>query len=84
MSAFEQAQKDVKTLTQRPGNDEMLALYAHFKQAGQGDASGSRPGMFDMINRAKFDAWAALKGMSQAAAEQAYIDKVNALLKTHA
>ena len=40
--------------------------------------------MFDMINRAKFDAWAALKGMSQAAAEQAYIDKVNGLLKTHA
>ena len=54
MSAFEQAQKDVKTLTQRPGNDDMLALYAHFKQASQGDASGSRPGMFDMINRAKF------------------------------
>jgi diazepam-binding inhibitor (GABA receptor modulating acyl-CoA-binding protein) len=84
MSAFEQAQRDVKTLTQRPSNEDMLSLYAHFKQASAGDVSGSRPGMFDMINRAKFDAWAALKGMSQAAAEQAYIDKVNGLLKTHA
>lgn len=84
MSAFEQAQLDVKTLTQRPSNEDMLSLYAHFKQASSGDASGSRPGMFDMINRAKFDAWAALKGMSQAAAQQAYIDKVNGLLKTHA
>jgi diazepam-binding inhibitor (GABA receptor modulating acyl-CoA-binding protein) len=84
MSAFEQAQIDVKTLKQRPSNEDMLSLYAHFKQGSSGDASGSRPGMFDMINRAKFDAWAALKGMSQAAAQQAYIDKVNALLKTHA
>lgn len=83
MSAFEQAQIDVKTLTQRPGNDDMLSLYASFKQATQGDVSGSRPGMFDMVNRMKYDAWAGLKGMSQAAAEQAYIDKVNALLKTH-
>ena len=83
MSAFEQAQLDVKTLTKRPANEDMLALYAHFKQASAGGASGSRPGMFDMVNRAKYDAWAALKGMSKAAAEQAYIDKVNALLQTH-
>ncbi|PQA34957.1 acyl-CoA-binding protein [Amnimonas aquatica] len=83
MSAFEQAQLDVKTLTKRPANEDMLALYAHFKQASAGDASGSRPGMFDMVSRAKYDAWAALKGMSKAAAEQAYIDKVNALLQTH-
>lgn len=83
MSAFEQAQADVKTLSQRPSNDDMLALYAHFKQASAGDVSGSRPSMFDMINRAKYDAWAALKGMSKEAAQQAYIDKVNALLKSH-
>lgn len=83
MTAFEQAQQAVKTLSQRPGNDDMLALYAHFKQASQGDVSGSRPGMFDMVNRMKYDAWAALQGMSQAAAEQAYIDRVNSLLKTH-
>jgi acyl-CoA-binding protein len=83
MSAFEQAQIDVKTLTQRPSNDDMLSLYAHFKQASNGDVSGSRPGMFDMINRAKYDAWAALKGKSKQEAEQGYIDKVNELLKTH-
>ncbi len=84
MSAFEQAQKDVNTLSSKPGTADLLDLYKYFKQATAGDVSGSRPGMFDMINRAKFDAWAALKGMSQTAAQQAYIDKVNALLKTHA
>lgn len=83
MSAFEQAQLDVKTLTKRPSNDDMLALYAHFKQASAGDVSGSRPGMFDMINRAKYDAWAALKGMTREQAEQAYVSKVAELLKTH-
>lgn len=82
MSAFLQAQADVKTLTQRPSNDDMLALYGLFKQASEGDASGKRPGVFDMIARAKYDAWANQKGMSQAAAEQAYIDKVDALLKS--
>lgn len=79
-SAFEQAQADVKTLTERPGNDDLLALYAHFKQATDGDVSGKRPGMLDMVGRAKYDAWAGLKGMSKEDAMQKYIDKVNELL----
>lgn len=78
--AFEQAQKDVKTLTSRPGNDDLLFLYAHYKQGADGDVSGKRPGMLDMVGRAKYDAWAKLKGMSQTDAQQKYIDKVSALL----
>lgn len=79
-SAFEQAQADVKTLTERPSNDDLLALYAHFKQATDGDVSGKRPGMLDMVGRAKYDAWAGLKGTSKEDAMQKYIDKVNELL----
>jgi diazepam-binding inhibitor (GABA receptor modulating acyl-CoA-binding protein) len=82
-AAFEQAQKDVKTLTKRPGNDDMLFLYAHFKQAAEGDVKGSRPGMLDMVGRAKYDAWAKLKGTKTDAAMQKYVDKVGALLKSH-
>lgn len=81
--AFEKAQADVKTLTKRPGNDDMLFLYAHFKQASAGDVQGSRPGMMDLVGRAKYDAWAKLKGTTQDAAMQKYVDKVTALLKTH-
>lgn len=81
--AFEQAQQDVKTLTQRPSNDDMLFLYAHFKQASSGDVSGKRPGMLDMVGRAKYDAWAKLKGMDKGAAMDKYIGKVGDLLKTH-
>jgi diazepam-binding inhibitor (GABA receptor modulating acyl-CoA-binding protein) len=80
---FEQAQKDVKTLTKRPDNADMLFLYAHFKQASEGDAKGSRPGMLDMVGRAKYDAWAKLKGIKTTDAMQKYLDKVAALLKSH-
>ncbi len=83
-AAFEKAQKDVKTLTKRPDNNDMLFLYAHFKQGAEGDVKGSRPGMLDMVGRAKYDAWAKLKGMSAEDAMKKYADKVAALLKTHA
>lgn len=77
---FAQAQVDVKTLTERPSNDDMLAMYANFKQASVGDCSGKRPGMMDMIGRAKYDAWAKLSGTSSDDAMQAYIKKVKELL----
>jgi diazepam-binding inhibitor (GABA receptor modulating acyl-CoA-binding protein) len=78
--SFEQAQKDVKTLTSRPSNDDLLALYAHFKQGSDGDVSGKRPGFTDIKGRAKYDAWAKLKGMSKDDAMKAYVAKVNQLL----
>jgi acyl-CoA-binding protein len=77
---FEQAAVDVKTLTSRPSNEDMLALYANFKQASKGDVDGKRPGMLDMVGRAKYDAWAALKGTTSDGAKQNYIDTVNRLL----
>ncbi|ASK33983.1 acyl-CoA-binding protein [Alloalcanivorax mobilis] len=80
---FEQAQKDVKTLTRKPSNDDLLYLYSHFKQGSSGDVSGKRPGMLDMVGRAKYDAWAKLKGTSQDDARQQYVDKVDALLESH-
>ena len=70
---FAKAQKDVKTLTKRPDNNDMLALYANFKQASDGDVAGSRPGMLDMVGRAKYDAWAKLKGTKPDAAMKAYV-----------
>lgn len=79
-AAFEQAQKDVKTLTKRPSNDDLLALYSLFKQGAEGDVSGARPGMLDMVGRAKYDAWAKLKGTAKDAAMQKYVDKVKSLL----
>ncbi|HFC30269.1 MAG TPA: acyl-CoA-binding protein [Oceanospirillales bacterium] len=77
---FEKAQADVKTLSKKPDDDTMLELYSLFKQATDGDVTGERPGFFDFVGGAKFDAREKLKGMSSDDAMQKYIDKVNSLL----
>ena len=76
---FKQASVDVKALKQRPSDNDMLALYALFKQATEGDASGGKPGFFDFVARAKFEAWEALQGTTAEQAMQRYIDKVRSL-----
>ena len=55
---FESAVASVKELTEDPGNDVKLKLYALYKQATEGDVSGKRPGFTDFVGRAKYDAWA--------------------------
>lgn len=81
IESFEDAQKRVKTLKESPGNDELLELYALYKQGTAGDATGSRPGMLDFVGRAKFDAWAKRKGTSKDAAMTAYVAVVDRLMK---
>jgi acyl-CoA-binding protein len=76
---FAAAQVRVKQLKQTPSTDELLALYALYKQGSSGDVSGSRPGMLDFKGRAKFDAWATKKGMTREAAQTAYVDLVGKL-----
>ena len=76
---FTQAQAESKNLPERPDNMTLLKIYALYKQGSSGDAQGERPGMTDFVNRAKFDAWAALKGTSQDEAMQQYIDLVEEL-----
>jgi carboxylesterase len=75
-STFEAATAASKMLKKAPDNDTLLALYSLYKQASVGDASGERPGALDMINRAKFDAWSARKGLSREDAMKAYVELV--------
>ncbi len=76
---FAQAQADSKNLSERPDNMTLLKIYALFKQGSSGDVEGKRPGFTDMVGRAKFDAWEALKGTSQDDAMQQYIDLIEEL-----
>ena len=76
---FAQAQAESKNLPERPDNMTLLKIYALYKQGASGDATGERPGMTDFVNRAKFDAWDALKGTSQDDAMQQYIDLIEEL-----
>ncbi|MCD9123275.1 acyl-CoA-binding protein [Cupriavidus sp. UGS-1] len=76
---FEQAQNDVKQLSERPSNMTLLRLYALFKQGSEGDVHGDKPGMTDFVGRYKFEAWETLKGTSQEEAMQKYIELVEEL-----
>ena len=78
---FEAAMANSKTLTERPGNATLLKLYALYKQGSAGDVEGKRPGFTDMVGRAKYDAWAELKGLAANDAMQQYIDLVAQLKK---
>ena len=78
-AAFETATEDVKSIGSKPDNDTLLKLYALFKQASKGDVEGKRPGMMNMVGRAKYDAWADMKGTTSDDAMQSYIDLVESL-----
>ena len=73
---FQAAVAAVPALTQDPGNDTKLRLYALYKQATVGDVTGARPGALDFVKRAKYDAWAALRGTSTEDAKRRYTEAV--------
>ncbi len=78
---FDQAQADAKTLPARPSNNDLLELYSLFKQATDGDASGAKkPGRFDLVGKAKYDAWSKLAGTSADDAKLRYVQAVDRLL----
>ena len=77
---FHDAAERVQSLGERPDNDTLLKLYALYKQATEGDVSGSRPGFTKLAARMKHDAWAEREGMDADEAKQQYIDLANELL----
>ena len=79
-SAFEQASRDIQTLSERPDNDTLLRLYGLYKQGSEGDVKGEKPGFFDFVGTAKYEAWAKLKGTDRDDAKQKYIDLVKKLV----
>jgi len=76
---FEAAAAAAKQTKKKPDNATLLKLYSYYKQATEGDVEGKRPGFTDMVGRAKYDAWAAVKGKSKDEAMQEYIDLVESL-----
>lgn len=76
---FEAAVKRSTELSEKPGPATLLRIYALYKQATQGEVSGERPGMTDFVARAKWDAWAALKGMAGDEAKTNYVTLIDSL-----
>jgi acyl-CoA-binding protein len=84
MEDFQHAVARSKEFTKPPTNEELLQLYALYKQATEGDVSGERPGGFDFKEIAKYDAWEEVKGKSKEQAMQDYILLVDTLHQQHA
>jgi diazepam-binding inhibitor (GABA receptor modulator, acyl-CoA-binding protein) len=77
---FEQAVAGSKTLAEKPDNQTLLQLYSLYKQSTEGDVNTEPPSNpFDFVNKAKYEAWTALKGKTKDAAMQEYVDLVNKL-----
>ncbi|GMR53864.1 hypothetical protein PMAYCL1PPCAC_24059 [Pristionchus mayeri] len=81
--SFEAAAVKVKNLVSSPSNDELLELYALYKQGTVGDNTTAKPGMFDLKGKTKWNAWDAVKGMSQDDAKTKYIALVEKLVEKY-
>ena len=75
---FEDAAKKAFKLPSQ-SNENLLKLYALYKQSTDGDVIGSRPGIFNLKDRAKFDAWTSHKGLSAEEAMKRYVELVKKL-----
>jgi diazepam-binding inhibitor (GABA receptor modulator, acyl-CoA-binding protein) len=80
---FEAAAKDVQQFTKRPDDEDLLRLYALYKQGTEGDVAGERPGTFALKDRAKYDAWARVKGTDSTKAREQYVKLVERLKKAY-
>lgn len=76
---FEKAAEEVMELPERPDDKTLLKLYGLYKQTTQGNIKGKRPGFTDVKGRAKYDAWARLRGKSQDWAMGEYVRLVGLL-----
>ncbi len=78
-AAFDAAVVASKQLPEKPDNMTLLKIYSLYKQSIEGDVEGKRPGFTDMVGRAKYDAWDAVKGKSKDEAMQEYVALIESL-----
>ncbi|XP_069080430.1 acyl-CoA-binding protein [Pleurodeles waltl] len=76
---FDKAAEDVKLIKTKPSDEDMLLVYALYKQACVGDVNTDRPGMLDFKGKAKWDAWEKQKGKCKEDAMAEYIALVEQL-----
>lgn len=76
---FNNAARAAKSLPGQPDNNALLEIYALFKQATCGDVSGEKPGLFDFVATAKYEAWEQLRGIGEEDAQSRYIELIRSL-----
>lgn len=76
---FDTAVAAAMLLAKRPDDATLLKLYGLYKQATLGDVTGEPPSMFDIVNKAKYDSWDALSGLTREEAMKRYANLIDSL-----
>lgn len=66
----------------QPSNELMLRFYSYYKQATLGPCKGARPAIWNVVGRAKFDAWKTLGEMTSQAAMDSYVAELHRIVET--
>lgn len=71
-----------KSGSYQPSNELMLRFYSYFKQATEGPCDKPKPGFWDVVNRAKWEAWNKLGNMTRDEAMKAYVEELHKIVET--
>ena len=80
---FQNSLKKIESLSKRPTDDELLRLYSLYKKSINGDINIPKPGIFQLKEKKKWEAWNSVKGMNKEVAMQSYIDNVDYLISIY-
>ncbi|XP_001634964.2 acyl-CoA-binding domain-containing protein 5A isoform X1 [Nematostella vectensis] len=82
---FEAAINVVKSMPKKgayqPSYDTMLKFYGYFKQAKEGECRDTKPGFWDVIKKAKWEAWSALGDLPKQDAMECYVNEVKKVME---
>lgn len=76
---FHKASEEVKILSVKPTDKELLNLYGLYKQATIGSCKLDKPSLFSFKEYSKWNAWFDQYGKSKSKAKREYIDLVETL-----
>uniref|UniRef100_A0A8D8SEE7 Acyl-CoA-binding domain-containing protein 5A n=2 Tax=Cacopsylla melanoneura TaxID=428564 RepID=A0A8D8SEE7_9HEMI len=71
-----------KSGSYQPSHDLMLRFYSYFKQATEGPCKQPKPGFWDVVRKAKWDAWKKLADMSKEDAMKGYVEELRKIVET--
>ncbi|XP_055912019.1 acyl-CoA-binding domain-containing protein 5 isoform X2 [Eupeodes corollae] len=66
----------------QPSNAMMLSFYGYFKQATIGPCKQKKPQFWDVVRKAKWDAWSSLGDLPKERAMQLYVDELRKIIET--
>ncbi|XP_036359883.1 acyl-CoA-binding domain-containing protein 5 isoform X3 [Octopus sinensis] len=82
---FEAAVKVIRSLPKngsfQPSNEMLLKFYAFYKQATEGHCTAPKPNFWDVVKKAKWEAWNKLGKMSKEEAMSCYVDQLKTVSK---